>query len=59
MPIFGQLVEFINPRHHEAIRRVVLDVDTPDRLVFKLSEQGDFSSKIYSEAIRAKGVKRA
>lgn len=53
------MIQYIHLRYHEEIRRVVLKQGIPDQLVFTLSENGAFSSKLYTEAIIPKGIKRA
>lgn len=58
LPIFRHLVDFIPTHRYEDISRVVLDADMPDRLVFKLLDNGDFSTKLYCEKIRTKGIRR-
>ncbi|XP_012857064.1 PREDICTED: uncharacterized protein LOC105976340 [Erythranthe guttata] len=46
----------IIPIHwHDKIRQIILDLNSPDRLIFTLTQNGEFSSKAYCNHIRVIG----
>lgn len=50
--VLDQLLQLISTVHHKEIRRVTIQNDIPDKLMFKASTNGAFSTKIYTDIIR-------
>ncbi|XP_012842530.1 PREDICTED: uncharacterized protein LOC105962752 [Erythranthe guttata] len=59
MQHLSEYLKLIPPSLHESVRKVTLDPDQPDRLIFTLTQSGDFSTKEYWRHIRVLGRREA
>ncbi|XP_012835531.1 PREDICTED: uncharacterized protein LOC105956232 [Erythranthe guttata] len=59
MQHLSEYLKLIPPSLHESVRQVTLDPDQPDRLIFTLTQSGDFPTKEYWRHIRVLGRREA